>query len=654
MQSETGRKILNILMDEREPVSARGLALRCDVSINTVRKEIGYINEEAASHGFQVESKTAMGCYLSVFNRKLAEPYLSESRYLYKRNRHIRSEYDQNIEYLLRRIISAASPVTLERLCDEMYCSHSTMNRYLDQVRKALTKYDLRLVNRRSAGFVVEGSEWNLRQCLLFLHKGYTLTPENTRKEYAFKTMFFMMDGMDWYARVRQILIRSLERQNDFYIPLLHIPKVVNYILLSVSRAKYIGNRYDFSEEQIAAVKGTGEYDFAKRLWQELPARIRDCMCEKDILGISMLLLSFETRNYALKGSAVYENLRQEILEFIHDPTADWYFDKVTLDETFLEDAVCFLYALQNRLLFHVYNDTEAVSLVSHRGLGTTDICISFVRFYERKHNVHLYETRDILSMFYLFQHQSKTAARGYCVQNALVVSRYGIHYAQSLADSIRRGYGREIKSITPREHGETREDDFFEYDLLITTDVKDPKQIIEFFSGEVPVLNVDLRLGTDQSPELDDYLEQVRHDREAPYLKNESFHYVNLASKQKVYQYLAHLFANEEISEQDLEKHMEENDRYGILEKENGVVMIPILMESMKEVKLQVLINYTPFIWKENRAWIIVCYVRTGGSEEFVIAGGILKRILHMGVGKLEELIYHPEKNPLEILYQK
>ena len=86
MLNDLDRKILNILIEERRPVSSKGLALRCDASINTVRKEISLINEEMSCYGFRIESKSALGHYLNIFDRKLAEPYIQKQHNLYKRN----------------------------------------------------------------------------------------------------------------------------------------------------------------------------------------------------------------------------------------------------------------------------------------------------------------------------------------------------------------------------------------------------------------------------------------------------------------------------------------------------------------------------------------------------------------------------------------
>ena len=96
--NEIDRKILDILLEEKKPVSSRGLALRCDVSINTIRKEIGIFNEEVKGRGFCIASKTAVGHYLEIWDHRLAEPYIREKQ-LPAQSAHRESLFGRSLVY---------------------------------------------------------------------------------------------------------------------------------------------------------------------------------------------------------------------------------------------------------------------------------------------------------------------------------------------------------------------------------------------------------------------------------------------------------------------------------------------------------------------------------------------------------------------------
>ena len=111
--NEIDRKILDILLEEKKPVSSRGLALRCDVSINTIRKEIGIFNEEVKGRGFCIASKTAVGHYLEIWDHRLAEPYIREKQLRYRRNQHITNQYSEEVWYILRKCLCSGDYLTV-------------------------------------------------------------------------------------------------------------------------------------------------------------------------------------------------------------------------------------------------------------------------------------------------------------------------------------------------------------------------------------------------------------------------------------------------------------------------------------------------------------------------------------------------------------
>ena len=74
MLNNLDHKILMYILEEKRPISNKELALQCDVAINTIRKEISLINEEAEKHGFYIASKTSVGNYIETVDQSLAGP----------------------------------------------------------------------------------------------------------------------------------------------------------------------------------------------------------------------------------------------------------------------------------------------------------------------------------------------------------------------------------------------------------------------------------------------------------------------------------------------------------------------------------------------------------------------------------------------------
>ena len=651
MLSELDRKILKAIMEADRPVSNRELSLHCGAAINTIRKEIGLINEEIKRHGFVIASRTSVGNYLEIVNPRAAGPYLERLKSLYKRNQRMDNRYPTQVHYLIRRLLCSGGGLTVEGLCQELYCSRGTILGELNQVRRFLNSYGLTLKNRRSSqGLVVEGGEWNRRQCLIYQHKILKNTMEDeSHGEYGFKTLFFMMDGIDRYEMARQDLMECLREQDDFTIPILHFPKIIHYMQLSVTRRKYT-SEIQFGEEQRQRAENTPEYDFARRLWERIGARYNQKPEEQDVLALSILLLSYETQNRHLKEMEEYAGYYEETLEMIRGVTAEWGYSCDIFDDTFVEDWILFLYTLKNRLIFGVYTDPEVLGYVERKGIRSSDFCLYFARFYEEKHGIRL-SRENAMSAFYLFHRLLKRDSYCYYAQNILVISQYGISCAKSLAANIRKGYGTEVGLVTPGEICQYMEEEPEEYDLLMTDLDRDRQKYLTRYG--LPVLTVEFRPGQYRCPELDDYLKGVQKECEQTILKDDCFYRTALKSKQEVFAYLDGLFAKNRIEEDksiDVKKELEENDAHIELERENGVVLLPVF-DGAAQQQIFVLINRKAFVWNENRSQIFVCYNRTPSLKANQMLNGVLRRFVHIRAETVDALI-HGDRDPKELLF--
>ena len=85
---------------------------------------------------------------------------------------------------MARIILCAKDGITVERLEQIFYVSRGTILADIKNVRALLQMFRLELLNRRGGhGFTVQGSEWLIRQCLLQLHKNYTVTADSGKTE---------------------------------------------------------------------------------------------------------------------------------------------------------------------------------------------------------------------------------------------------------------------------------------------------------------------------------------------------------------------------------------------------------------------------------------------------------------------------------------
>ena len=117
------------------------------------------------------------------------------------------------------------------------------------------------------------------------------------------------------------------------------------------------------------------------------------------------------------------------------------------------------------------------------------------------------------------------------------------------------------------------------------------------------------------------------------------------------MFQYLADLFEQYGVGRQEFLTHMRENDSYVEMERENGVVLLPVLTGGMQQQQIAVLLNKNAIVWNHNRSRIFVCYNRLASYQTNQMLDGVLRRFVHISAEAADRLV-NGGGEPLGVLY--
>lgn len=672
MFTEVDYKILELVLQSPEPVPSRQLALVCDVSINTIRTEIDLLNQELAAHGVCIRMKRSSGTSLEVLNEALARPWMHQMRDMLIRNKRLQRKYSERVYSLTRTILCAPDGITVERLVQVFYVSRGTILADIKNVRALLERFHLSLTNRRGGhGFVVQGSEWHIRQCLLLLHKNYTITADSGKldllmQEQAFRAMFFMHSPYSGetaqsgqlfayhsgarYDELSALLQQELLAQDEFTLPNIHYPKIINMLLLCISRKKYAAEAA-FSGEQQTVLQASAEYKFICRLHCRLPEHFRQAVQENEMLMLTALLLCFEDENFCLQHSAAGTFCVQKAQEFAQ--YLQRYFDirSSLFDETFYRGIASIFYRLQNQRQFSVINDREATSGVSRLGIGTGNLCLGFARFFEENFGFAL-EQNDALESFYILNSIISRMPRHYYCPRVLVVSEFGVSCAQSVAARLQMYYADQLGTVKSSSFKNLLRMDLAGWDLLLT-DMSRKKTRRYLKDLPIPVLTIEFTLKYASCPELDIWLETHRQDMETAVLNDHCFYRTRLPDKEAVFRWLVQHFASgPELQGLSLEEELHRNDRLMNQQRKNSLVFLPVLLAENCKPRIAVLINDHPFLWNDQPAQIFIFYEHPRSRTQERILSVILHKLLYMSPQTRTDLLESQLENPLLVLY--
>ncbi len=621
MISELDKLILQKIITSDTHLSGVFLSQLCNVSVNTIRKEIDIINDFLVDQGCLIETKIAAGYNFVITDPDLANPFISDFLRDITRYKYLNLSESSKTYYIVRRLLTTSKYITIETLMDELYCSKSTILRNLALVKNVLEYFHLELKTKRNYGLYLEGSEWNKRICLIYQHKIFIhdLDP-NRQKEEFFKATF--LQDID-YALVRKVLISSLSNFPDIAISNVDFAKVINYIILNKTRANY-SSSFTFTREQIDTAKSLRTYSLSLKIYENLPEYFKESLKDIDILTLSMVLASCRTiySSEQIEESEKISCLNDanEIIAYVHKR----YCVDQMFNEAFFHDFVCYLYSLKIRLLFQIPTDQEMSSSAIQRGLLTADICATFADYYTKKYSVSLKES-DIIGAYYILNRTIVENEMFFEKKKGLILSRYGIYYAKNVAARIEINKHYYFEEILPIEFTDLFSINLNDYDLLIS-DLQ-----ADYLKVDLPIVNVAYNRNPKDFMEMNDFFNQIFKKYALQYFTKDNLHKKNFQTKDDIFNYFYSLHKNYFKSKQAFLDEVQLREQYITFERVSGIILITTLTTKFDKPVIDVVINRKPILWNSQRSSVFIFYQQgQGTAKDLQVNSYILKQFIH------------------------
>lgn len=623
MLSTIGRKILQYISSCDSYVSGEELSKICNVSINTIRKEIDLINHELTGRGCFIETKVAVGYSLTIRDPRAAAPFLTQSLKEFRRFDYLNySEFSMAYQILMKLLI-ASSYTSIEALVGCLFCSRSTILRTMDQVQLILNPFHLEMKVRRNYGLIIQGDEWSKRICLIFLHKVFAHENKPQIYEGAFGALF--LNQTDYPQILQDQILRYFGRHREITIPNIHVIKLTQYILLAKTRSRY-ASAIQYTEDQLNHIRQLSAFKAARELYASLPAYFKENLHENDILSLAALIACCMTLKSAdqipLEDQPVIFQEVRDSLAFIRQH----YELEGCLDASFYDAFAGYLYCLNLKKEFNFCTDSEELTTSTKIGLWTADLCSLFALFYKNKTGVHLNET-DLAEVYYIFNAAIYKQNYTFNKMNLAVVSRQGRYYSESIAARLMTYSSRYIESLEVLEATELYETELDVYDAIIT----------DIYFSSLPknyhgaYIEFNHHRDSPEYKDLSDFLIQFFNQQALPLFQPANFHKTDFKQKQDVYDAIFSFYASELGDREAFFRDLQMRDSFISNEKKQDLVLITSLAMRISRPVFQVFVNHKPIFWNQNKAHVFIFYQYGDGSRENVQRiSYLLKQFLH------------------------
>lgn len=460
---DTDIKILKSLRNHPSGLSAKSMAETCGVSINTIRRKIASLSGSLRKHGFTIDAKPGSGYTLVIENEEVSDAFFRDLIHfsnspLFENN----TSSDYKCNYMIRRLLCADHPFSLQKMADELMYSESSLRKDLKAVSETLEQYGLKMTMKRGVGLSVSGNELARRLCLNAQHKLYVnLDAVQQNAEPWFRNAFGMDDPVMRFVEKR--VRKAISEEENLSFMAIDLPAAIYYLPMIRYRHDEMENGFEISPAQEKILGESGMKEYAGRLLETCQEELKPD--EAEINAYAQLLL-------ALRSVVSLKQLRkeeqQEMMalaeECIHYVSS---FLNVFqhADQSFFEKTACVLYSIRSQLVFHIYPDEEHYRIYKNIPLLVEDMCLYAEDFIEKKLQ-HPIDGRLVLPLSFLFNEQLKKEFVTLHKKKVLVVSTYGIQYADYVKSRILKQYGSEFSEGYAVEFTEKKPEDC---DLLVT-----------------------------------------------------------------------------------------------------------------------------------------------------------------------------------------
>lgn len=497
-------KIIYHLMMQSGPTTVAKLADLCNVSANSIRNRIPYLNRKIKDDDLQIVTKRSVGCEL----QKLSEQRSEENKYHDLRFDLNRSNYiskTDRINIIIRRLLCTEGFFPLQAACDMLYYSYSELHRDISYANQYLEKFHLKIINKRSKGLQIVGNEMNKRVCMAFQHKRFRyLDEESKQREPWFSSIF---DSSLPINMVQQYMIKVLEDHPRYAYSHINFPKIINMVYIMKARQNH-SKEIRFSDNLTQYICTAESHEIARSYLKCIAPKIGFTPLEEDVRCLTVILEAYRSIRNAddLRSIPIYEAFIRESRSLLHQISLSIFNDTVKSEESY-DLFSCTLFTAWVLSLLELPLDEEINYPIQENYAISSDF--SVVLYHAMKDRTGICLSPALLKyMTYSLRIALRDLGKQTSSFRMLVYSIYGAEYSRYVAANITRVYGQDFTEVDfiesiPALH----KSDLEKYDLLLTDNATRNLNVIDESLKQKPMIWLPLSSYPQHYAELDEWL---------------------------------------------------------------------------------------------------------------------------------------------------
>lgn len=447
------KKII-IELSDSEYVTASELAKILDLNEKTVRTTIGKMRDSLDEYGIEIESKTRKGYHLLIYDKEKYQAFINNDEWLSKND--ILNNSKEREEWLLDYLLKQHKFVRIDDLSEMLYVSRSTITNDIRNVEDSLKSYHITLIRRPNYGLHIQGSEFDIRNCMISQFKDNKWAQRFSDKEE------------NELKEISKILLNNIQNQKVVLSKSM-IQEMTSCIY--IAKVRYEENyKITVSKNEVVHRIYKPCIDVATNIVEELNEKFHIHLLDSEIYYIAINIAARSDYN-VLEGeleSGVINQARKQATQML-----DCVYDMMHLDMrqnlSLLYDLISFLIPMDIRMRYGIIAKNPFAEATKKKYFFAYNVASQAVIPLKKTyfHEVPENEIAYLTSIFALFIEQEKDKKKKY---NILVICATNMSTSKLLAYQYKKKFKKYIDEVYTCEMYNLDSFDFSKVDYIFTT----------------------------------------------------------------------------------------------------------------------------------------------------------------------------------------
>lgn len=333
LPNKRSEKILSILLESNESLTAKKLANELDVSSRTIRSDLKKLERWLNKRNINLIRKRGVGVWIEIdhINKIELNKELSNN----DKNIFTFSSKERQKHILKSLLLTNDGKTTMKALAEEMYVSKTTIYNDLDHVEKWLEEQNLKLIRKRYYGLEIHGEEKDWRRAFANLLVEYSDSNDDKKIEKIVEASekFKSNSRIDkkTYNQLNKLfpdtsfnkiekILQETEKKLEFIFTDETFTGLVIHIAISIARLSK-GQDIEMDSSQFKNLKDKPEFEIAAFIANNIEKKLNINIPEAEIGYISLHIMGAKHQQHLESKDMenILNDTRSEIINIAQD-----------------------------------------------------------------------------------------------------------------------------------------------------------------------------------------------------------------------------------------------------------------------------------------------------------------------------------------------